>query len=272
MGDVESQGRPADIDFDRPNSARIWNYWMGGKDNYPADQAAGDAVIAVFPGITTWARHARQFIIRSVRYMAESGVRQFLDIGTGFPTDQNTHEVAQEVTPEARIVYVDNDPVVLAHARALLTNTTNVGVTTYVDSDFRDIDRVIGMARGALNFDEPIGVMFMGSLGHVEDYDEALAIVRSYMDAVPSGSYLAHYEAINTDPVYRQALDDFNAEAGAAWGYYARTPEQIGQLFDGLELVDPGVVRLNQWRPNPAKVGNGQNIDVVSMGAVGRKP
>ncbi|MBO0874353.1 MAG: SAM-dependent methyltransferase [Pseudonocardia sp.] len=273
MADVESNDRRvAGTLFTEPNSARMWNYWMGGKDYYTVDQEAADAFSAIFPGITTWARQARQFIIRSVRYMAEAGVRQFLDVGTGFPAEQNTHEVAQGVAPEAKIVYVDNDPVVLAHAHALLTNTTDEGVTAYVDSDLRDIERVITSARGTLNFTEPVAVMFMGSLGHFENYDEVLAIVGQYMSAVPSGSYLAHYEGINTDPEYRKALDGFNTDANAGWGYYARSPEQIKQLFDGLELVDPGVVRLNEWRPNLAAVGSAQNLNVVSMGGVGRKP
>ncbi|MBO0874770.1 MAG: SAM-dependent methyltransferase, partial [Pseudonocardia sp.] len=264
MADVESNNqRATETHFNKPNSARIWNYFMGGKDNYDVDREAGDACLAIFPGMETWARQARQFIIRSVRYMAEAGVRQFLDVGTGFPTEQNTHEVAQAVAPDARIVYVDNDPVVLAHAHALLTNTTDVGVTAYVDSDYRDTERVITSARATLNFTEPVAVMFMGTLGHVENYDEALAIVGRYMSAVPSGSYLAHYEGINTDPDYVNTQELYNAQAEPGARYYARSPEQVRQLFDGLEMVDPGVVRLNEWRPTLAAVGSAQNLNVV---------
>lgn len=273
MADAGADDRGAKIDFDRPNSARIWNYLMGGKDYYQPDQVAGDAFVAAFPGIATFAKESRQFVIRSVRYLAaEAGIRQFLDIGTGFPAEQNTHEVAQSIAPESRIVYVDNDPVVLAHAQALLTNTTDEGVTTYVDSDLRDTEKVITGARAALNFTEPIAVMFMSSLGQLENYDEVLAIVRRYMSAVPSGSYLAHYEGVDTDPEYRKALAQFNAVASEGSHYYARTPEQIKQMFDGLELVEPGVVRLDEWRPNVAGVGNAQKSDVVSMCGVGRKP
>lgn len=265
--------REAEIDFNRPNSARIWNYLSGGKDNYAADQQAGDAFVAAFPGIAAFAKQSRQFIIRSVRYLAaEAGIRQFLDIGTGFPADQNTHEVAQGVAPAAKIVYVDNDPVVLAHAHALLTNTTDEGVTTYVNSDLRDTERVITSARGTLNFTEPIAVMFMGSLGQLGDYDEVLSIVRRYMSSVPSGSYLAHYEGVDTDPDYREALASFNAVASEGSHYYARTPEQIRQMFDGLELVEPGIVRINEWRPTVTGVGGAEKLDVVSMCGVGRKP
>jgi S-adenosyl methyltransferase len=269
MADSES-GAQVEIAYDKVNSARVWNYWMGGKDNYKVDQEAGDAFAEIFPGIRTFAKQSRQFIIRSVRYLsAEVGIRQFLDIGTGFPTEQNTHEVAQGVAPEAKIVYVDNDPVVLAHAQALLTSATDEGVTAYVDSDYRDTDRVLAAARAILNFNEPIGVMVMGSLGHVEDYDEARAVVGRYMSAVPSGSYLAHYEALKSDPAFRDALVIYNTEA--EFPYHSRTPEEITQLFDGLELVDPGVVRLNEWRPTLTSVDD-QNLLVSSMGGVGRKP
>src|SRR5262245_16281460 len=166
------------IRTDIPHSARIWNYWMGGKDNYEVDRVAGDAWIAVHPDIVTMAKQSRQFLIRVVRFLAgEAGMRQFLDIGTGLPTMQNTHEVAQQVAPESKIVYVDNDPMVLAHARALLVNTTPAGVTTYVDADFYDPDLIIADARNVLNFTQPVAVMFMGVLGHVADFDELLSIV-----------------------------------------------------------------------------------------------
>ncbi|WP_028925074.1 SAM-dependent methyltransferase [Pseudonocardia acaciae] len=269
MADAESGGRAAEIDFNRPNSARIWNYLGGGKNYYEADKTAGDAFSAAFPGIVTFAVQSREFVIRSVRYLAaEAGIRQFLDIGTGFPATENTHEVAQAVAPDARIVYVDNDPVVLAHAQALLTNTTDEGVTAFVDSDLRNTERVISAAHATLNFTQPIGVMFMGSLGQLEDYDEVLAIVRRYMGAVPSGSYLAHYEGEDTDADYQKALAAFNAIASEGSHYYARTREQMEQMFEGLELVEPGVVKLDEWRPE----GGAEKLDVVSLCGVGRKP
>jgi trans-aconitate methyltransferase len=273
MADPGSDDPAAEIECNKVNSARIWNYFMGGEDNYEVDREAGDAFAAMFPGIVASAKHSRQFIIRSVRYMAKAGIRQFLDIGTGFPTGQNTHEVAQAVAPEARIVYVDNDPVVLAHAKALLTNTSDEGVAAFVDSDLRDVEQVIASARATLNFEEPIAVMFMSSLAHVENYDEAHEIVRRYMSAVPSGSYLAHSDGINTDPDYPKVQAIFNAQASDTSRYHPRSPEQIKRVFDGLELVDPGVVRVNEWRPILTAVGSTTpNLNVVAMGGVARKP
>ncbi len=161
------------IDMTVPHSARIWNYWLGGKDNYPVDRAAGDQYREVFPGVIDVARASRQFLTRAVRYLAgEAGVRQFLDIGTGLPTVDNTHEVAQRVAPESRIVYVDNDPLVLTHARALLTSTPQ-GVTDYIDADLREPDKILEAAAKTLDFTQPIALMLMGIMGHIGDYDEA---------------------------------------------------------------------------------------------------
>src|SRR5262249_14949824 len=162
----------------------------------------------------------------------------FLDIGTGLPTMQNTHEVAQQVAPESKIVYVDNDPMVLAHARALLVNTTPEGVTTYVDADFHDPDLIITDARNVLNFTQPVAVMFMGVVGHVADFDELLSIVARVMAVVPSGSYLAMYDGIDTNEANREAIANY-AETGAV-PYNLRSPEQLRQCFAGLEMVDPG--------------------------------
>jgi hypothetical protein len=255
------------IQFDVPHSARIWNYWMGGKDNYPVDREAGDAWIEVHPEIVGMAKQSRQFLIRVVRFLAgEAGVRQFLDIGTGLPTMQNTHEVAQSVAPDSRIVYVDNDPSVLAHARALLTNTTPEGVTTYVHADVHDADQIIADARNVLNFDRPIAVMFMGILGHVADYEEARSIVDRVLAAVPSGSYLALYDGVLTDE--SSAAEQAYADTGAV-AYHTRTPAQIEAFFEGLDLIDPGSVSISQWRPDPVAVGAVQPTGCD--GAVGRK-
>ncbi|MGH3905817.1 MAG: SAM-dependent methyltransferase [Pseudonocardiaceae bacterium] len=250
------------ITFDVPHSARIWNYWMGGKDNYDVDRAAGDAWIAVNPNIVTLAKQSRQFLIRAVRFLAEeAGMRQFLDIGTGLPTMQNTHEVAQQIAPESRIVYVDNDPLVLTHARALLVNTTPEGVTTYMDADFHDPDLIISDARNVLNLTQPVAVMLMGVLGHVADFDEMRSIVARVMAAVPSGSYLALNDGTDTNEKY--------TESGAV-PYNLRSPQQIEQCFEGLEMVDPGLVSITQWRPDTTEVGKVEPID--AHGAVARKP
>ncbi len=259
----------AKIQFDVPHAARIWNYWMGGKDNYDADRAAGDAVAEVYPDIVTMAVQSRQFLIRAVRYLAgEAGIHQFLDIGTGLPTMENTHEVAQQVAPESRIVYVDNDPLVLVHARALLVNTTPEGVTTYVDADVHDPELIISDARNVLNFSQPIAVMLMGVLGYVADFDEARSIVARVMAAVPSGSYLVLWDGTKTGDAIVEGGAKL-AESGAI-PYNLRSLEQISQCFEGLQLVDPGLVPITQWRPDTAEVGKIEPID--AYGAVARKP
>ena len=254
------------IDTSVPQSARIWNYWMGGKDNYAVDRAAGDAYVKAFPGIVVLAKQSRQFLIRAVRYLAtDAGIRQFLDIGTGLPTMQNTHEVAQAAAPDARIVYVDNDPLVLVHARALLTNTTPEGVTAYVDADLHNPEQILADARNVLNFNLPIAVMFMGVLGHVTDGDEARSIVSRVLAGVPSGSYLVMYEGTNTSEAFDEAQQEYD-DTGAE-PYKLRTPQEFGRFFDGLELVEPGLVPLSLWRPDTA-----DPVAVDGYGAVGRKP
>lgn len=256
------------IQFDTPHAARIWNYWMGGKDNFEADRGAGDAVAEVYPDIVTMAQQSRQFLIRVVRFLAgEAGARQFLDIGTGLPTMQNTHQVAQQVAPESRVVYVDNDPLVLAHARALLVNTTPAGVTTYVDADYHEPDRIISDARNVLNFDQPIAVMFMGVLGYVVELEEMRSIVARVMGAVPSGSYLVLWDGTATGDAVTEGGEKL-AETGAV-PYNLRSPEQLRECFDGLEMVDPGLVPITQWRPDNVDVGTVEPID--AYGAVARK-
>src|SRR6266705_351120 len=182
---------PSKIDTSVPHSARFWNYFLGGKDNYPVDRALGDQIAKMAPGLVDVARASREHIIRTVTYLAgEAGIRQFLDIGTGLPTANNTHEVAQRVVPECHIVYVDNDPLVLAHARALLTSSPE-GATDYIDGDMHDPGNVIAGAARTLDFDRPIAIMMLGVLCNVMDNDEAYGIINHLVQAVPSGSYLA---------------------------------------------------------------------------------
>ena len=191
-----TNGLPPELDASVPNSARIWNYWLGGKDNYPVDREAGDDYRAIYPEIVDVARASRRFLTRAVRYLAgEAGVRQFLDIGTGMPSADNTHEVAQRVAPDARVVLVDNDPVVLAHARALLTSTQ--GVTAYVDADLHEPDKILAAASRTLDLRRPVGLMLLGVLGHIGDDDEARAIVKRLLEALPSGSYLTVCDGTN---------------------------------------------------------------------------
>ena len=256
-----------DLRPDIPHGARIWNYWLGGKDNYAADREIADAVSAVFPEIVDMAFESRKFLIRAVRYLApEAGIRQFLDIGTGLPTMQNTHEVAQSVAPDARIVYVDNDPLVLAHARALLVNTTPEGVTSYVEADYHYPERIIEQAREVLDFSRPIAVMFMGVFGYVPDYDEVRSIISRVVGAVPSGSYLAAWDGTSTsDAVVKGA----RAQAELGSPYALRTVEEIKGWFAGTELVEPGLVPVTQWRPDG---GAGRPEPIDAYCGVGRKP
>ncbi|QEU84044.1 SAM-dependent methyltransferase [Streptomyces viridosporus] len=255
------------IDTSVPHSARIWNYWLGGKDNYPVDEEAGDAYTAVFPGIVTIARSSRAFLRRTITHLVhEAGIRQFLDIGTGLPTADNTHEVAQRLAPEARIVYVDNDPMVLAHARALLYSTPE-GATAYVDADVLDPDRILAAA-ATLDLTRPTALILSNILGHIADYDRARSVVTRLMDALPSGSHLVVNDGSRgIDPVFEQAQDAYN-ESGAV-PYHLRTVEQITAFFDGLDLVEPGVVPVPLWRPDAASPAP---ETVAEHGGLARKP
>jgi hypothetical protein len=256
------------IDITVPHSARIWNYWLGGKDHYEVDRLAGDQFSAIFPGIVDIARADRAFLGRVVRYLTgKVGVRQFLDVGTGLPTADNTHEVAQRVAPESKIVYVDNDPLVLAHARALLTSTPE-GETHYVNVDMSDPATVLDEAGRWLDLSQPVALTFMGVLGHVTDHDKALRIVRGLLAGLPSGSYLAINDSIDTSPELEEALRVY--EASGAVPYRTRSLEQFTSYFDGLDLVEPGViVPVDDWHPD-LSVPSGPLIP--QAGAVGRKP
>ena len=249
-----------------PHSARIWNYWLGGKDNYEIDRVAGDQFSAIYPGIVDIARADRAFLGRVIRFLAgEAGVRQFLDVGTGLPTADNTHQVAQRVVPTARIVYVDNDPLVLAHARALLTSSPE-GSTSYVDADMRHAEKVLREAAEWLDLTQPVALTFMGVLGHIVDHDEARSIVNGLLDGLPSGSYLSINDSVNTSEALEEALRVY--EASGAVPYRTRTPEQFAGYFEGLELVEPGVVNVDDWRPDP---DSPREPDIPQLGAVGRK-
>jgi hypothetical protein len=256
-----------DLPFDAstPHAARIWNYWMGGKDNYAADRAAGDAVAEVYPDIVTMAIESRQFLIRVVRHLAaEVGIRQFLDIGTGLPTMQNTHEVAQRIAPDARIVYVDNDPMVLAHARALLVNTTDEGVTTYVHADYHDPERIVAESAKVLDTSRPVAVMFMGVLGYEPDLAVVRSIVSTVLDAVPSGSHLVLWDGTDTGDAVVEGGEKLVESGGVP--YVLRSPAQLAECFAGLEMVEPGMSPITQWRPEkPA-------LPIDAYGAVARKP
>ncbi|MGK5685270.1 SAM-dependent methyltransferase [Actinoplanes sp. URMC 104] len=253
------------LDTTVPHSARVWNYWLGGKDNYAVDREVGDSVLQVFPAIAENARACRAFIGRTVSYLAvEAGIRQFLDIGTGLPTADNTHEVAQRLAPESRIVYVDNDPLVLVHARALLSSGPE-GATDFIDADLRDTATIRREAARTLDFGKPIALMLMGILGHVESDDEAQGIVKSLLDLLPSGSYLAFYDGTDTS---EKIVEGARISSEGGHTYHLRSPERISRFFDGLELVDPGVVSVSHWRPG----ADGEPTHQDSYGGVARKP
>jgi hypothetical protein len=252
-----------------PHSARIWNYWLGGKDNYAVDREAGDAYVQAFPGIVDVARAGRAFLARAVHYLAaEAGIRQFLDVGTGLPALDNTHQIAQRAAPDSRVVYVDNDPLVLAHARALLDSTPE-GATDYIDADMRDPEALLARAAASLDFDKPIALLLMGVMGHIADDDEAQSIVQHLRAGLSSGSYLAIYdgivEVIEAFDEAQQGYDDTGAVP-----YKLRGRQQVVRFFDGLEFVEPGLVQVSQWRPEATGAGAGP--DSPSLAAVARKP
>jgi O-methyltransferase involved in polyketide biosynthesis len=254
------------LNTNEPHSARIWNYWLGGKDNFAVDRMVGDQVREVFPGIVENARASRAFLGRAIRHLAaDQGVRQFLDLGTGLPTANNTHEIAQSVAPQSRVVYVDNDPLVLVHARALLTSSAE-GATDYVDADVRDTDTVLREARRALDLSQPVALVMLGILGNIADYDEARSIVARLVEAVPSGSYLVINDGTNTSEEIQKGASVSDA---GGHSYTLRSPEEIARFFDGLELLEPGVVPTTRWRPD---ADDAQSPPLDGHCGVARKP
>jgi O-methyltransferase involved in polyketide biosynthesis len=248
--------------------ARVYDYLLGGKDNYEADRKAGDAAIEAYPHTVSSVRANRAFLTRVVRFLAgEAGIRQFLDIGTGIPTVGNTHEVAQSVAPEARVLYVDYDPVVLAHARALMASNP-AGATNYVDADLRDTSKILERAAGTLDFTQPVAVMLIGILHFIGDEDQPYDIVSRLLDAVPPGSYLAISHMASDISAAQVAtakarLDEMMYQQG-----HYRTQAEVVRFFDGLELVEPGVVPIQKWRPDSEM--EAQRAAVL-WGGVGRK-
>jgi hypothetical protein len=256
------------IDSTVPQTARVWNYWLGGKDNYAVDRALGDQIAAAYPIIADIARADRAVLNRAVRYLAgEAGVRQFLDIGTGLPTANNTHEVAQAVAPPARVVYVDYDPLVLAHARALLTSGPE-GATDYIDADIRDTKRILQEAGRTLDLTRPVALILSGILAHLPTAEEARATAQRIMDALPPGSYLVVVDGTNTNQELNDVMRIWNESANPP--YAMRSPEEIASYFDGLELVEPGLVDVTRWRPGHSPSGPAQPLD--NLVGVARKP
>jgi hypothetical protein len=268
-GITASRDEPPPFDTSVAHVARVYNYWLGGKDNFAADRAAGEQAIKAFPDIVLSARANRAFLARTVRFLAgEAGIRQFLDIGTGIPSANNTHEVAQSVAQESRIVYVDNDPVVLTHARALLTSDP-AGATAYIDADLREPERILEGAARLLDFSRPVAVMLMAILQHLHEEDDPYRVVATLVDAVPPGSFLAlshPAKDINAEAMAKMAesLNKMMAEKVTF-----RDRPAVARFFDGLDLVEPGMVQASKWRPTT----EAEAISPAALwGGVARKP
>jgi len=272
-GRSSGQGTPAErisgLDTSVAHPARVYDYWLGGKDNFAADREAAERVLAVTPGLRWRVRANRAFLGRATRFLAgDAGIRQFLDIGTGIPTGDNTHEVAQRAAPAARVVYVDNDPIVLLHAQALLRSTRE-GATDYLQADLRDPGLILDRAGAVLDFGQPVAVMLLGVLHLIADDEDPWGIVARLMAAVPPGSSLTiSHPALDTHRQQAEAQRVYNERV--ATPQTLRTREQVARFFTGLDLVEPGLVQVHQWRPDR---GDTVPFDAVSAyGAVGFKP
>jgi hypothetical protein len=263
---------PPEINTGVAHSARVYDYWLGGKDNFAADRALGDAIIKAVPSTVFGARANRAFLGRAVRYLAaEAGIRQFLDIGTGIPTADNTHEVAQAAAPDSRVLYVDNDPIVLAHARALMTSHP-AGSTAFIHADLRDPDKILNdpKLRATLDLGRPVALTLIAVLHFVTEGDNPQGIVSTLLDALPSGSYLTitHLTADFVSPEEAAVAEAAGRNAGVT--YVPRSQAEVTEFFSGLDLVDPGVVPLLAWRPDGGAPKNPRAASVYA--AIGRKP
>jgi hypothetical protein len=270
-GSVGPDSTSPRLDTTVAHPARRYDYWLGGKDNFAADRESGDAIATAFPAIRTAVRENRAFLRRAVTFLTmQAGIRQFLDIGTGLPTANNTHEVAQAIAPECQSVYVDNDPLVLVHARALLTSSRQ-GATAYLDADLRDTDKILGDAdvRSTLDFSRPVAVMLVAILHFIPDEADPYGIVARLVGGMPAGSYL----------VMSHATGDFwtpEARADIASGRYGslcpRTRDEFARFFDGLELVSPGIVSIAEWQAGNEPQPRPTAAESYAYGAVARIP
>jgi hypothetical protein len=267
--DATRREKVALIDTTMPNAARVGDYLCGGPDNFEADRRTARALIAAAPAVGTVVPAARAFHQRVVRYLlTEAGIRQFLDIGTGLTVAGNTHEVAQSLVPECRIVYVDNDPMVLAHARALMKSAPG-GAIGYVDADICDPATIVADARATLDFGQPVAILILYALAHIEDTAAAAAVVSALAAAVPPGSYVAiHHVASDLDPALPLAARQWNQMS--AQPVTLRSRPEVASLVAGLELVPPGLVPVSEWRPAATDPRFEQVVPVY--GLVARKP
>jgi hypothetical protein len=268
-GAPEPGSGTVELDTGVAHIARVYDYWLGGKDNFAADREAAEKVIATAPHVLASVRAQRAFLGRVVRFLvAEAGIRQFLDIGTGLPSADNTHEVAQREAPESRVVYVDNDLIVLAHARALLRSSPQ-GATAYLDADLRDTGGLLAEAARTLDFSKPVALMLLGVLHCIPDDDDPHAIVGRLLAAVPAGSYLAVAHPASDVAAEQMARSSRDYNKSAAAPVTMRTHGEVSRFFDGLELVEPGLVQLHRWRPGAGDLDPGSEL--ANYGGVGRK-
>jgi O-methyltransferase involved in polyketide biosynthesis len=244
---------PPGLDVSTAHPARVWNYWLGGRDYFAADRAAGEQLDQEFPHLAQTARAERAFLVRAVRFLAgPAKIRQFLDVGAGLPAGGNTHEIAQRISADAGIVYLDNDPAVLVHARALLQApmlaSTPEGTVSYVEADLRDVNAVLAGSAGTLDLERPVALMMLGVLGHIGDHGAARSITSQLMEALPSGSYLAIADGVAGNERVDSAQQRYNDAAPVP--YHLQRPDELASFFDGLDLVDPGVVPCPRWKPD----------------------
>jgi hypothetical protein len=275
---------PPGVEASEPHPARVRNFWLGGRDYFRADRTTGMQLAQEYPHLPEMARAERAFLVRAIRFLAgPARIRQFLDVGSGLPAGGNTHEIAQRIVPDTGIVYVDNDPVVLAHAKALLDSAegtsfggpvngpvngqvNGLGPVSYVDADLRDVTAVLNGAASTLDYRSPVALIMVGVLGHVTDYGAARSIVSQLLGALPSGSYLALADGVSTDDAINRAQLRFSSRADEIYdspadGYSLRRPDEFASFFDGLDLVAPGVVPCAKWKPDRASA-DGQDVPV----------
>jgi hypothetical protein len=266
---AEPGGGTVQLDTGVPHIARVYDYWLGGKENFAADRDAAEKVIATAPHVLASVRAQRAFLGRVVDYLVtEAGIRQFLDIGTGLPSASNTHEVAQRAAPESRVVYVDNDPIVLAHARALLTSSPE-GATAYLAADLRDTGAILEEAAGTLDFGQPVALMLIGVLHLIQDFEDPWGLVAWLMAQLPAGSYLAiSHPAIDIAPGQAEAQRRYNERVSTP--QTLRDRDQVARFFEGLELVEPGLVYVHTWRPG--EFDTAPEDATSAWGGVARKP
>ncbi|MDC0766494.1 SAM-dependent methyltransferase [Streptomyces sp. HD] len=267
-----SESLPARLDTSRPHPARVYDWWLGGKDNYPVDEELARRILAVDGTVLRGARANRRFMHRAVRTAAEAGIRQFLDIGTGIPTEPNLHQVAQGVAPESKVVYADNDPIVLRHAEALLNGTAEGG-TDYAHADVRDIDALLDRAGESLDLTEPVALSLVALTHYLDDDpdgDDVYGLLRRYVAALAPGSYLILSQVTPdlSPEAIEQAANQFRRSGTP---FHPRSLAEFSRFFDGLELLGPGVIPVYGWRPEPEDVAAQAEGIVPVYAGVARK-